>query len=60
VVIKGAPENEKFTVFYFKNNILIALDAINSPKEFIMGKKLIEKRIRKPSQSFEDVIKINN
>ena len=60
VVMKGVPENEKFTVFYFKNNILIALDAINSPKEFIMGKKLIEKKIRKSSQSFQDVIKIDN
>ena len=40
-IIKGNKEREKFTIFYFKNEVLIALDAINSSKDFILGKKLI-------------------
>ena len=35
------PDEEKFAVFYQKENRLIAVDAINSPKEFMVGKKLI-------------------
>jgi 3-phenylpropionate/trans-cinnamate dioxygenase ferredoxin reductase component len=57
ILIKGSLENEKFTVFYLKNNTLIALDAVNSPKEFTIGKKLIEYRTNKSSQSFKDLIK---
>ena len=38
---KGSFRKEKFTLFYFKDNILIALDAINSPRDFMIGKKLI-------------------
>tara|TARA_B100001750_G_scaffold243036_1_gene257499 strand:+ start:857 stop:2077 length:1221 start_codon:yes stop_codon:yes gene_type:complete len=40
-VIRGLPDEEKFAVFYQKENRLIAVDAINSPKEFMVGKKLI-------------------
>ena len=41
-VIRGYPKEEKFAVFYLKENRLIAIDAINSPREFMAGKKLIE------------------
>ena len=40
-VIRGFPEEEKFAVFYQKEKRLIAVDAINSPKEFMVGKKWI-------------------
>lgn len=40
-IVRGFPEEEKFAVFYLKNNRLIAVDAINSPQEFTIGKKLI-------------------
>ena len=40
-VIRGLPEEEKFSVFYQKDNRLIAVDAINSPIEFMVGKKWI-------------------
>jgi len=40
-VIRGCPEEEKFAVFYEKEKRLIAVDAINSPKEFMIGKKWI-------------------
>jgi|TARA_B100001750_G_scaffold154673_1_gene124113 3-phenylpropionate/trans-cinnamate dioxygenase ferredoxin reductase subunit len=40
-VIRGCLEEEKFAVFYEKEKRLIAVDAINSPKEFMIGKKWI-------------------
>jgi len=39
--IVGDVENRKFSVSYYKNEKLIALDALNSPAEFMKSKKLI-------------------
>ena len=47
-VIRGLPEEEKFAVFYQKENRLIAVDAINSPKEFMVGKKWIAMQTKIP------------
>ena len=40
-VVRGAPDARKFAVFYLQNSKLIAVDAINSPPEFLASKKLI-------------------
>lgn len=40
-VIRGDPESRKFAVFYLRNQTLIAVDAVNSPPEFLASKKLI-------------------
>lgn len=40
-VLRGDPADRKFAVFYLRNGQLIAVDAINSPPEFIVSKKLI-------------------
>ncbi len=50
-VIRGYPKEEKFAVFYLKENRLIAIDAINSPREFMAGKKLIEMLSEVPFRS---------
>ena len=47
-VIRGFPEEEKFAVFYQKEKRLIAVDAINSPKEFMVGKKWIAMQAKIP------------
>ena len=39
--VNGDPSNRKFSVSYFKAGKLIALDALNSPAEFMMAKKRI-------------------
>ena len=41
-VIRGNSSAEKFAVFYQKEKRLVAVDAVNSPKEFMIGKKWIE------------------
>lgn len=42
VVIRGDIENSRsFAAFYLQSGKLLAVDAVNSPREFMLGKKLI-------------------
>jgi len=42
VVLRGDPETGRsFAVFYFEGERLLAVDAINRPGEFMLGKKLL-------------------
>ena len=41
IVVRGSPEDKKFAAFYLKAGRLIAVDAVNSPPEFLASKKLI-------------------
>ena len=41
VVLRGDQSKRKFAAFYLKNGQLIAVDALNSPAEFMLSKKLI-------------------
>jgi 3-phenylpropionate/trans-cinnamate dioxygenase ferredoxin reductase subunit len=40
-VIRGNPDERSFAAFYLQDGKLLAVDAINSPREFMLGKKLI-------------------
>ncbi len=44
IIMRGSQENRSFAVFYLKDNVLIAVDAVNSAGEFMAGKKLINAR----------------
>ena len=41
LVIRGNPEERSFACLYLKDKRLIAIDAINSPRDFIQAKPLI-------------------
>lgn len=41
IVVRGDPSTRKFAAFYLRGGKLIAVDAINSPPEFLASKKLI-------------------
>ena len=41
VVIRGEPETLSFSCLYLKDGRLIAIDAVNSPRDFMQSKKLI-------------------
>lgn len=42
IVLRGDPEaGRSFSVFYFQGDRLLAVDAVNRPAEFMLGKKLI-------------------
>ncbi len=40
-VIRGLPEERSFSAYYLKDGSLIAADAINAPRDFMMARKLI-------------------
>ena len=41
VVTRGGPGTNSFAAFYLRDGALLAVDAVNSPKEFMLGKRLI-------------------
>ncbi len=41
-VVRGSPENRSFSVAYLKGGKLIALDCVNSVKDYVQGRKLVE------------------
>jgi len=41
IVVRGDPAERKFAAFYLRGGKLIAVDAVNSPPEFLASKKLI-------------------
>ncbi|HVJ29416.1 MAG TPA: oxidoreductase C-terminal domain-containing protein, partial [Gammaproteobacteria bacterium] len=46
VVLRGDPATRSFAAFYLRAGQLLAVDAVNSPREFIAGKKLVALRAR--------------
>jgi 3-phenylpropionate/trans-cinnamate dioxygenase ferredoxin reductase subunit len=46
VVLRGDPTTRSFAAFYLAAGQLLAVDAINSPKDFIAAKKLVASRAR--------------
>jgi 3-phenylpropionate/trans-cinnamate dioxygenase ferredoxin reductase subunit len=43
-IVRGEPADKKFACLYLKNGVLIAVDAINAPREFMQAKTLIAAR----------------
>jgi 3-phenylpropionate/trans-cinnamate dioxygenase ferredoxin reductase component len=54
IVVRGDVEAKKFAAFYKKNGRLIAVDAINSPPEFIASKRLIMSGASVASETLAD------
>lgn len=46
VVVRGDPSSGSFACLYLQDGVLIAVDAINSPREFMQSKALIAKHAR--------------
>jgi 3-phenylpropionate/trans-cinnamate dioxygenase ferredoxin reductase subunit len=44
LVLRGDPQTRSFAAFYLREGQLLAVDAVNSPREFIAGKKLVASR----------------
>jgi len=54
VVIRGNPAERSFACMYLRDGVLIATDAVNSPKEFMQSKALIAARARISSDKLAD------
>jgi len=44
-VIRGDMADNSFAVFHLRDGCVVAVDAVNSPREFMAGKKLFGKRV---------------
>ena len=53
-VVRGEIAKGQFSVFYFDQDRLLAVDAINSPAEFMQSKKLIQKQCKLDKQQLAD------
>ena len=57
VIIRGNPADRSFACLYLKNEILIATDAVNSPKEFVQSKALITNHTKVSREDLADTDK---
>jgi 3-phenylpropionate/trans-cinnamate dioxygenase ferredoxin reductase subunit len=46
VVLRGAPETDSFSAFYLRDGVVIAVDTVNRPRDFMAGKKMVAARLR--------------
>ena len=44
VVVRGEPASERFAALYYRNADLIAIDAINAPRDFMAVRRILESK----------------
>ena len=54
VVLRGEPGERSFSCLYLRDGVLIACDAVNSPRDFVQSKALIEARRRIAAERLAD------
>ena len=54
-IVRGSKENAKFSVFHLKGDVVRAVESINAPPEFMMGRKWIAARTRIDPSRLADV-----
>lgn len=53
-VVRGQIDSRSFSVCYLKNGRMIAIDCVNSVKDYVQGRKLIEARIAVDDKRLSD------
>jgi len=56
-VVRGDPATRSFAAFYLQQGKIVAVDAINSPREFMIGKKLVAAGAKIPIRDLADTNK---
>ncbi len=60
-VTRGDPESRKFSVFYFREDRLVAVDSINRPADHIAARKLLAARSRlTPEQAADEGVDLKS
>lgn len=54
-VLRGEPGGGRFSVFYFRDGCLVAVDSINCPKDHLQARKLLAAGISPSPAQIEDV-----
>ena len=61
VIMRGLESEQKFLLFYLKESELIAVNAINSSKEFLICRKLVANKVKISSDVIKDQsVNLNN
>jgi 3-phenylpropionate/trans-cinnamate dioxygenase ferredoxin reductase component len=53
-VLRGDPATRSFSVLYFKQGRLIALDCVNNVRDYVQGRKLVEQCLVAPPEDLAD------
>lgn len=53
-VIRGDPATGSFSIFYMQQGAVIAMDAVNAPKDFMGGRALVQARARLAPERLAD------
>lgn len=53
-ILRGSVEAEKFSVFYYRNQKLIGVDALNRPADHLAARKLLQAGISPTKEQVED------
>ncbi|MFC3032797.1 NAD(P)/FAD-dependent oxidoreductase [Pseudoalteromonas fenneropenaei] len=53
-VVRQYPNSEQFSVWYLKDGKIIAVDCINSAKDFMLGKRLVALKAQVPAKVLKD------
>ncbi len=54
VVIRGSMAEDNFSAFYLQDGVVISVDAVNRPKDFMVGKKLVAGRVKTDAATLSD------
>ncbi len=53
-VVRGEPEDERFSVLYYRNGRLLAVDAVNSPGDYMVVRKALTQGSTIPAEDAKD------
>ena len=56
VVIRGSMDADSFAAFYLQEGVVIAVDAVNRPQDFMVGKKMVAARLKADPATLADEI----
>jgi len=43
-IVRGDPAQNEFATFYLKNGVVVAVDAVNSPRDFMASRQMVAKK----------------
>ncbi len=54
VVLRGEPGEERFSVLYYREGRLIAIDSVNAPRDYMAVRRLLELGLNVPAEAAAD------
>jgi 3-phenylpropionate/trans-cinnamate dioxygenase ferredoxin reductase subunit len=53
-LVRGDASSERFSVLYFRQGALVALDCVNMVKDYVQGRKLVEAKSSYDRSALQD------